>query len=131
MAIGNVQILICHQFWQEVWIFMKILNFHYVHSHQTCFCYCNVTFVFVLGNQFLHIYVEPVIYKYCQELIMTVAIATRSSQTDAQDDPCANWSQLTHFPTFVPDEQNPKFPMSGGKGGFMSQFCGDGGYGAY
>ena len=43
---------------------MKILNFHYNHSHQHSFHCCNIIFVFVMGNGFLHIYVEAVIYVY-------------------------------------------------------------------
>ena len=55
MTTTDVQILMCHQFCQDVLIFMKILNFHYSHSCQTCFRCRNVTFVFVMGNRFLHI----------------------------------------------------------------------------
>ena len=61
MTTTNVQILMCHWLWQDVWIFMKISNSHYSHLHQTCFHSYNVTFVFVIGNRFLDIYAEPVI----------------------------------------------------------------------
>ena len=38
-------------------------NFHYNNSCQNSFCCCNVIFVFMMGNRFLHIYVEAVIYQ--------------------------------------------------------------------
>ena len=41
---------------------MKIPNFHYNHSHQNRFCCYYIVFMFVIGNQFLHIYMEVVIY---------------------------------------------------------------------
>ena len=59
--IGNIQILMCHWFWQDLSMSMKIPNFRYKHSCQTSFHCCNVAFVFVMGNQFLHIYVEVII----------------------------------------------------------------------
>ena len=40
---------------------MKMSNFHYNYCHQTSFHCSNVTFVFVMGYQILHIYVEVVI----------------------------------------------------------------------
>ena len=42
---------------------MKIPNFQDNHSCQNRFHCYYVVFVFVIGNQFLHIYVEVVIYR--------------------------------------------------------------------
>ena len=57
---------------------MKMLNFHYIHSHQTCFHYCYITFVFVMGNRFLHIYLESVIYFVSKDIpSIEVFILTR------------------------------------------------------
>ena len=52
----------CYWYWQDLCMSMKILNFHYNYSRQNSFHCCNLIFVFVMGNQLLHIYVEAVIY---------------------------------------------------------------------
>ena len=50
-----------HWFCQDPSMSMKILNFHYNHSRQNTFHCYYVVLAFVIGNRFLHIYVEAVI----------------------------------------------------------------------